>query len=206
MLARSSSVTLPRNGRRTRAENERVPVMSLRGGRSLVPTPVGRVPGLREPIVGPYLVLEPVPRERVLAFLAGDFSTVRPGSGWPVPETTPGAPPWGVSIKHDVEVNWLVVLDGLVIGDCFTHGGADDAGDIEIGYALAEPYRRRGYGTELVKALSDWLFEHEGIERVVARNIVAANVASRRTLERVGFKLEREDGELVSYALERPRK
>ena len=180
--------------------------MSQIGSRSLVPTPVGRVPGLREPIVGPNLVLEPAPREQVLAFLAGDFSTVRPGSGWPVPETTPGSPPWRVSIKHDVEINWLIVLDGLVIGDCFTHGGADDAGDIEIGYALAEPYRRRGYGTELVRALSDWLFEHEGIERVVARNLDAANVASRRTLERVGFKLEREHGDLASYALERPRK
>jgi RimJ/RimL family protein N-acetyltransferase len=179
--------------------------MSLRGGLGLVPTPVGRVPGLREPIVAQRLILEPAARELVLAFLAGDFSAVRPGTGWPVPETTPGSPPWRISIKYDVEVNWLVVLDGLVIGDCFTHGGADDAGDIEIGYALAEPYRQRGYGTELVTALSNWLFEHEGIERVVARNIDAANVASRRTLERVGFKLEREDEELVSFVLERPR-
>jgi RimJ/RimL family protein N-acetyltransferase len=180
--------------------------MSLRGGRGLVSTPVGRVPSLREPIVGRRLVLEPASRELVLAFLAGDFSAVRPGSGWPVPETTPGSPPWRVSIKHDVEVNWLVVLEGLVIGDCFTHGGADDEGDIEIGYALAEPYRRLGYGTELVAALSQWLFEHEGIERVVARNVDVENVASRRTLERVGFMLEREGENLVSYALERPRK
>jgi GNAT superfamily N-acetyltransferase len=180
--------------------------MSLRGGRSLVPTPVGRVPGHREPIVGPHLVLEPASKELVLAFLAGDFSAVRPGSGWPVPETTPGSAPWRLSIKYDVEVSWLVVLDGLVIGDCFTHGGADDAGDIEIGYALAEPYRRRGHGAELVAALSNWLLEHEGIERVVARNVDAANVASRRTLERVGFTVERQDEKLVSYVLERPRK
>ncbi len=175
-------------------------------GRSLVPTAVGRVPDPREPIVGRRLVLEPAPRELVLAFLAGDFSTVRPGSGWPVPETTPGSPPWRLSIKYDVEVNWLVVLEGLVIGDCFTHGGADGSGDIEIGYALAEPYRQLGFGTELVAMLSNWLFEHEGIARVVARNVDARNVASRRTLERVGFKLEREGAGLAFYALERPRK
>ena len=94
--------------------------MSPRRSRGLVPTPVGRVPGLRDPIVGLHLVLEPAPREQVLAFLAADFSTVRPGSGWPVPETTPGSPPWRISITYDVEVNWLVVLHGLVIGDCFT--------------------------------------------------------------------------------------
>ena len=57
----------------------------------------------------------------------------------------------------------------------------------------------------MVRALSDWLLEHEGIERVVARNVDAANVFLRRTLERVGFKLEREHGDLVFYALERPR-
>jgi RimJ/RimL family protein N-acetyltransferase len=150
-------------------------------------------------------VLEPVSREQVLAFLAGDFSAVHPGAGWPLSETTPGAPPWLMSIKYGVEVNWLVVLDGRAIGDCFTHGGADDAGDIEIGYALAEPYRRCGYGKEVVAALAGWLFKHEGIKRVVARNIDAANIASRRTLERVAFTLEETGGDRVSYVLERPR-
>jgi RimJ/RimL family protein N-acetyltransferase len=159
---------------------------------------------LREPIIAPRLVLEPVSREQVLAFLAGDFSSVRRGAGWPRAETEPGAPPWRISIKYDVEVNWLVLFDGVAIGDCFTHGGADDAGDIEIGYGLAEPYRGCGYGTELVTALCDWLFGHEGIKRVVARNIDATNVASRRTLERVGFTLEREDGGLVAYVFGRP--
>lgn len=178
--------------------------MTSRADRQLVQTGSGRVPAVREPIVGARLVLDPVSREQVAAFLTGDFSSVRAGDGWPLDDTTPGAPPWRLSIKRDVEVNWLVVLDGLAIGDCFTHGGADEAGDIEIGYALAEPYRGRGYGTELVAALSSWLFEHDGIERVVARNIAAANVASRRTLERVGFELEWETEGLVAYALERP--
>jgi RimJ/RimL family protein N-acetyltransferase len=49
------------------------------------------------------------------------------------------------------------------------------------------------------------LFRHEGIKRVVARNIDAANIASRRTLERVAFTLEETGGDRVSYVLERPR-
>ena len=180
--------------------------MSRQGRLDLVPTPVGRVPSVRESIVTPHLVLEPVTRELMLAFLAGDFSAVRPGRGWPLPETTPGAPPWHLSIKYGVEVDWLVILDGLVIGECFTHGGADEAGDIEIGYALAEPYRRQGYGTELVRELSGWLLEHEGIERVVARNLDSANVASRRALERAGFTIEWEHDDLVAYVLERAQR
>lgn len=177
--------------------------MSVPTDRRLVPTEKGRVPAVREPIVAPRLVVEPVAREQVAAFVAGDFSTVRPGAGWPVDESVPGSPPWRLSLKYDLEVCWVVVLDGFAIGDCFTHGGVDDAGDIEIGYALAAPYRGRGYGTELVTALAGWLFSHREIERVVARNIDASNEASRRTLERVGFVLEADEGKLVAYALDR---
>ena len=170
----------------------------------LVPTSHGRIPGSRESIHGERVVLEPVTHDQVRAFLRGDFSGVRPGEGWPLDESVPGSPPWRLSLKYGVEVNWLVLVDGVVIGDCFTHGGADEHGDIEIGYALAEPYRRRGFGTDLVAALSDWLLRHDGIERVVARNIDADNAGSRRTLERVGFALEWERDGLAAYVLARP--
>lgn len=169
----------------------------------LVMTAHGRVPVDREPIRGERVVLLPISHGEVRAFLAGDFSGFERGPGWPVAKSVPGSPPWRLSLKYDVEINWLVLLDGLVIGDCFTHGGADDAGDIEIGYALAEPYRRQGHGTELVRALSGWLLGLEGIERVVARNIEAGNVGSRRALERVGFTLEWDRGDVVAYALTR---
>ena len=60
---------------------------------------------------------------------------------------------------------WLVTLDDLVIGDCGAHGDPSPGGDVEIGYGLAEPYRGRGYGTELVTALSDWLLAQPGVKR-----------------------------------------
>jgi RimJ/RimL family protein N-acetyltransferase len=66
-----------------------------------------------------------------------------------------------------------------------------------------EPYRGRGYGTELVEAFSQWLLGQPGIRRVVARHVPAANVASRRVLERVGFVLERSDEQHTWYALSR---
>ena len=145
------------------------------------------------------LVLEPVARDQVEAFLAGDFRNVRRGDGWPRDGTEPGSPPWRMSLKHDVEVNWLVTLAGLTIGDCFTHGGADEAGDIEIGYGLAMPYRGCGYGTELVAGFAGWLILHPKINRVVARNVAADNTPSRRALERAGFLLEDEDGVHAAY-------
>ena len=173
--------------------------------RTLIPSPRGLVPAVRSPIRTPRLVVEPISLDQVASLVAGDFSGVVPGEGWPVPESVPGSPPWRLSLQLGVDINWVVTLDGLAIGDCFTHGGADEAGDIEIGYALAEPYRRRGYGTELVAAFSEWLLEHEGVERVVARNIEAGNVGSRRVLERAGFALESDRGDVVAYALGRAK-
>ena len=168
-----------------------------------MPTPVGLVPVDRPSIATSRLVLEPVAREQVEALLAGDFRGVRFGDGWPRKAGEAGSPPWQLSLEREVEVNWFVTLDGLVIGDCFTHGGADDAGEIEIGYGLAAPYRGNGYGTELVAGLAGWLLRHPQIERVVARNVAADNTPSRRALERAGFVLEDDDGVHAAYTFTR---
>jgi RimJ/RimL family protein N-acetyltransferase len=104
--------------------------------------------------------------------------------------------------KYDVELpGWFVMLDGAVIGDISTHGDVDEDGDIEVGYNLAEPYRGRRYAPEFVGAVTRWLLERDDVRRVVARGVEADNVASRRTLERCGFVLEREDDGYTSYAL-----
>lgn len=176
-----------------------MPGTSLR----LVRTPVGLVPVERPPLATSRLVLEPVAREQVEAFLADDFRSVKRGDGWPRESTEAGFPPWELSLKLDVEVNWLVTLDGVTIGDCFTHGGADDAGDIEIGYGLAAPYRGNGYGSELIAGLAGWLILHASINRVVARNVAADNTPSRRALERAAFVLDDENGVHVAYAFAR---
>jgi RimJ/RimL family protein N-acetyltransferase len=154
---------------------------------------------VRECIETPRLALVPVPRETAQAILAGDFSVVRAGEGWPREDTVV---PFRTAAKYGVELPaWLVVLDDLVIGDCHTHGSVDEAGDIEIGYGLAKPYRGRGYGSELVKGLSQWLLGQPGIRRVVARHVPVANVPSRRALESAGFVLENADEEYAWYAL-----
>ena len=98
---------------------------------------------------------------------------------------------------------WLVLLGEVVTGDCGTVGGLDDAGAIEIGYGLAAEHRGRGYGNEVVAALSGWLVAQPQVERVVAGEVLADNVASRRALENAGFLLEREEHGLTWYALHR---
>jgi RimJ/RimL family protein N-acetyltransferase len=151
---------------------------------------------VRERIMTERLVLVPLSAEVARAVIGGDLSGLRAGKGWPHADTLDGL---RMAVEHDHDSGWLVTLDGVVIGDCGTHGHADPAGDIEMGYGLAAPYRGLGYGTELVEGLSQWLLGQPGVQRIVVRNVLADNVPSRRALERAGFVIEQVDEGHVSY-------
>jgi GNAT superfamily N-acetyltransferase len=60
-------------------------------------------------------------------------------------------------------------------------------GDIEIGYYLKRSAWGRGYATEASSRLLDFAFEEGGLLEVVA-TFDKRNLASRRVLEKVGFK------------------
>jgi [ribosomal protein S5]-alanine N-acetyltransferase len=154
--------------------------------------------GVFEPIVTARLVLAPVSRETAEAVLSGNLTGISAGEGWPHADTLDGL---RMAVEHGDPAGWFVTLEGVVIGDCGTHGQPDEAGDVEIGYGLAAPYRGRGYGTELVVGVSRWLLRQPGVHRVVARRVLIENTPSRRALERAGFRLERADERDTWYAL-----
>jgi hypothetical protein len=56
----------------------------------------------------------------------------------------------------------------------------------------------------LVAAASAWLLSRPGVRRVVAREVLADKLPSRRAMERAGFVLKREERGSVWYALEGP--
>jgi ribosomal-protein-alanine N-acetyltransferase len=58
-----------------------------------------------------------------------------------------------------------------------------------LGYALAPSERGKGYGSEAIKIVIDYLFMSKNIVRVQAE-INPENVASQRALENAGFKKE----------------
>jgi RimJ/RimL family protein N-acetyltransferase len=59
----------------------------------------------------------------------------------------------------------------------------------EIGYALVPNERRKGYGTEAIKIIVDYLFLSKETGRIQAQTDVR-NIASMRVLEEAGFKKE----------------
>ena len=60
---------------------------------------------------------------------------------------------------------------------------------LEIGFTLIASQRGKGYGTEAVTILVDYLFLSRDIVRIQATTDLR-NIASQRVLEKVGFKKE----------------
>lgn len=60
-------------------------------------------------------------------------------------------------------------------------------GEVEISYAIAEDVRRRGYATQALTAACQWAAATFGLDTILALT-ASANIASRRTLARAGFR------------------
>jgi RimJ/RimL family protein N-acetyltransferase len=85
-------------------------------------------------------------------------------------------------------VQLAVLRDGVLIGDVAV--GVDDLGrQAMIGYSIATAEQGNGYATEAVTAVVGTLFEAPGMHRVSA-SIDPANHASRRVLDKLGFRHE----------------
>ena len=78
---------------------------------------------------------------------------------------------------------------GVVCGDCAVSVVADQPATAAVGVTLAPGSQGRGLATEALGAVVTALFEHEGMHRVFAQ-VDDRNVASRRLLERLGFRCE----------------
>lgn len=59
----------------------------------------------------------------------------------------------------------------------------------ELGYYIAQPFWGQGIGTQAVRKVCDYVFEHSDIIRIFAEPY-AYNDASCRVLEKAGFQLE----------------
>lgn len=140
----------------------------------------------------PRLWLEPVTAELVLAAAQGRMAL----------ETKLGArvhPEWrgGHVFTHgrsptivDDKPRYALVVhasDRVLIGEVRFDPLRDGDG-FEIGYAIVSPYRRQGYAVEATERILEALAD-EGVTRLVA-GCSMRNLASVRTLRRLGFELD----------------
>ena len=78
---------------------------------------------------------------------------------------------------------------GALIGDAAFCIKDDDARQAVIGFSIASAYWRKGFATEALTALLDYLFEDIDLHRVTA-DCDVENVGSWKTLEKLGFRRE----------------
>jgi len=92
--------------------------------------------------------------------------------------------------RTDIDWTWFVVekKDGTKIG-FIIHFLVQPKKWIEIGYALIPSEIGKGYGTEAVQILVDYLFLSKDIMRIQATTDLR-NKASQKVLEKTGFKRE----------------
>jgi len=149
-----------------------------------------------EAIVTDRLVLRPLDLDTARALADGDYSGVATGGGWP----TEAMPIVATRAAADPgALTWLVTSDGLVIGECGLKHAPDADGSVEIGYGMGPACRARGYGTEAVGGLVNWLADAPECVRVTAE-VHESNVPSRRLLERLGFAIDHLAEPYVWYA------
>jgi [ribosomal protein S5]-alanine N-acetyltransferase len=112
--------------------------------------------------------------------------------------------------EHEAELGWwnfLVVhrRDVRLIGTCGYKGAPNFAGEVEIGYEIAETYQSQGLATEAARALVENAFAHEGVKTVVAHTLAETN-ASNHLLQKLGFHfiaehVDIEDGTIWEWRL-----
>lgn len=95
--------------------------------------------------------------------------------------------------------------DNMLVGYGGFKGKANEAGIIEIGYAIVPAYRCRGLATEAAQGLAEYAFSHPHIKTVDAHTLAEQN-PSTRVLEKVGMKrvgtvTDPDDGEIWHWSL-----
>lgn len=93
-----------------------------------------------------------------------------------------------------------ILLDGTVIGDIEFKRFEPQANRCAFGIHMKnDSFKNRGYGTEAERLALQYAFETLKVETVLA-DALRTNTRSRHVLEKVGFRLIRQDERLAYYA------
>ena len=127
-----------------------------------------------------------------LAILADNkkiFNNLR--DGFPQPYTLQNAKEFISHAQQAIDEKLFAITVGdSLIGSCGIMFKKDVyRKNAEIGYFLGEPFWGRGYASDAIKGLRDFIFSQYDIIRVYAEPF-ADNFASRKALEKSGFILE----------------
>ncbi len=157
----------------------------------------------------PRLRLSPLDPEAAAALLVGDRPAAARRTDATLPHDRPQPdlfevlPSQAAASAETVPYGIWVMIErrsGTVIGDIGFMGPPDGDGAVEVGYSVVPGWRRRGIATEAGSALVAWALAQPGVTAVLAE-CDTRNVASIRTLERLGFRRTGTDDEVMRWRI-----
>jgi len=106
-----------------------------------------------------------------------------------VEETTELLKLWCAGYAQETTYNWVMDLNGTPIGNVSVVHINDKNEKVELGYCMSAAYWNKGYMTEAVRAVIDYLFKEVGVNRILISHAVD-NPASGRVAQKCGCTFE----------------
>lgn len=86
-------------------------------------------------------------------------------------------------------LDFAIDIDGRAVGNIgFAPRSNVERFNAEVGYWIAEPFWNRGIVSDALHTAAEWVFNHTTVVRLYA-HVYESNPASRRVLEKAGFRL-----------------
>lgn len=96
--------------------------------------------------------------------------------------------------------NWVIVSKekNCIVGGIMLKGIPNEQGEVAIGYYTFPQYQGKGYMTDTVRLMKDWLLSQSNVKYVIA-NTDKNNIASHKVLQKAGAMLYSESEELYFW-------
>jgi RimJ/RimL family protein N-acetyltransferase len=135
------------------------------------------------------------------------LSGYEPHEEWPEDDLKEAFPVFEELVKKNGKDGfnlWLIIEkeSNLIIGSAGYMGRPDKKGTVETGFGIIPDRRRKGLCCESVKALLNWGLSHEDVNGIIA-HCDKSNIASRKTILKLGFKYLHEEDDLLVWKLEK---
>ena len=101
--------------------------------------------------------------------------------------------------RHE-EYPLCITLNGKIIGEVTMHN-FDQKNRAEVGVRILPEYQNKGYGSQAIKCLTDYLIDIVGVSAVKAKCFLE-NTPSKKMFEKLGFKLVKKDEKYYHFLKE----
>ena len=117
-------------------------------------------------------------------------------TAWPyhesVEQTEAMLSAWEGAYVKPAFYNWGVEYEGMIIGNLTVYRLYEDTCTLEIGYCFGKDFWNKGFATEAVKAVLNFLYNEVNAEKIVI-SFASGNPASGRVAEKCGMTYVKTD-------------